>query len=58
MLAREKTVVIIKYADDTVFIGNAEGDHTATVEEFAKWCDHNFFNLNMSKQKVIRLLQR
>lgn len=47
--------IIIKYADDTVIIGLISKDddskYKEEVENFTKWCDDNFLNLNVTKTK-------
>ena len=44
---------ILKYADDTVILGNITNDNIAMYEEsvkqFVSWCDLNFLNLNVKK---------
>jgi hypothetical protein len=44
---------IMKYADDTVIIDNIinndESKYKLQVEEFVKWCDMNYLNLNVKK---------
>ena len=48
---------ILKYADDTVIIGNIWHDDISSyknqVETFVKWCDSNFLNLNVRKTKEL-----
>jgi hypothetical protein len=47
--------IILKYADDTVIIGNIFDNDTSSyksqVESFVKWCDSNFLDLNVRKTK-------
>ena len=49
--------VLLKYADDTVIIGNITDDNTSSyrcqVDSFVKWCDTNFLNLNVKKTKEL-----
>ena len=44
---------MLKYADDTVIIGNIvnnnETQYMLEVNEFVKWCDVNYLNLNVKK---------
>ena len=44
---------MLKYADDTVIIGNSsnnnETQYMLEVNEFVKWCDVNYLNLNVKK---------
>lgn len=44
---------IIKYADDSVIIGNVSkndiSNYTRQVDIFVEWCDSNFLNLNVKK---------
>ena len=44
---------VLKYADDTVIIGNIsnnnETQYMLEVNEFVKWCDVNYLNLNVKK---------
>ena len=48
---------IIKYADDTVIVGLLSDDNKdldnyfQEIEEFSKWCDRNFLDLNVKKTK-------
>ena len=46
---------VIKYADDTVIIGNISDDdeekYFHQVECFVRWCQDNFLNLNVRKTK-------
>ena len=48
---------IIKYADDTVLIGNIVNNDTngyrESVRNFVDWCDRNFLNLNVKKTMEI-----
>ena len=50
---------IIKYADDTVIIGNItdnnETNYLRQVDIFVTWCDSNFLNLNVKKTKEMFL---
>jgi hypothetical protein len=49
------SIVIIKYADDTVIIGLLKCDddvkYRMEVDRFCNWCDDNHLNLNVSKTK-------
>jgi hypothetical protein len=44
---------ILKYADDTVILGNISNNDTSVyrevVDTFVEWCDLNFLNLNVKK---------
>lgn len=44
---------ILKYADDTVIIGNVMNndisDYSGQVDTFVEWCDSHFLNLNVNK---------
>ena len=44
---------MLKYEDDTVIIGNIannnETQYMLEVNEFVKWCDVNYLNLNVKK---------
>ena len=48
---------ILKYADDTVIIGllndNVENfnNYVLEIDDFTKWCDNNFLDLNVKKTK-------
>ena len=46
---------ILKYADDTVIIGNVvnndESVYRTQVDDFVKWCDNNYLDLNVTKTK-------
>ena len=47
-----KNCTILKYADDTVIIGNICDDtqtYKKQVQSFVQWCDLNFLNLNVKK---------
>ena len=50
---------VIKYADDTVIIGRILNDdrneYLHQVNDFVKWCDVNFLNLNVTKTKEMIL---
>ena len=50
---------ILKYADDTVIIGNITNEneqfYLRQVETFVSWCDRNFLNLNVKKTMEMRL---
>jgi hypothetical protein len=50
---------VLKYADDTVIIGNISNNDTSSylrqVEIFVDWCELNFLNLNVSKTKEMIL---
>ena len=51
---------ILKYADDTVIIGNITNDdisnYTQQVDMFVQWCDSHFLNLNVKKTMEILLI--
>jgi hypothetical protein len=46
---------VIKYADDTVIIGNVSNDdeekYFHQVQYFVNWCQENYLNLNVKKTK-------
>lgn len=48
---------LLKYADDTVIIGNITNNDTAMylqqIETFVLWCDTNYLNLNVKKTKEL-----
>ena len=47
---------LVKFADDNALLSLLQGTqdgHSAALDDFTKWCDESYLDLNMSKTKEI-----